>query len=38
MKEGRDVQQAAFDNPTAADTDTEELLEFYRNEVMRRAA
>ena len=38
MKEGRDVQQAAFDNPTAADTDTEELLEFYRSEVMRRAA
>lgn len=38
MKEGRDVQQAAFDNPTAADSETEELLEFYRSEVMRRAA
>jgi len=38
MREGRDVQQAFLDNPVAADPDTEEMLEFYREEVIRRAA
>ena len=38
MKEGREAQQAAYDNPVAADMDTEELLQFYREEVLRRAA
>jgi hypothetical protein len=38
MKEARDVQQHAFDNPTAADADTAELLGFYHQEVLRRAA
>ena len=38
MKEGREAQQAVFDNPTAIDSETEELLGFYRQEVQRRAA
>jgi hypothetical protein len=38
MAEGREAQQAAYDNPVAADMDTEELLQFYREEVLRRAA
>ena len=38
MREGRDVQQAFLDNPVAADPDTEEMLDFYREEVIRRAA
>jgi hypothetical protein len=38
MKEGREAQQAAFNNPTAVDSETEELLGFYRQEVSRRAA
>jgi hypothetical protein len=38
MKEGRDVQQHAFDNPEPADHDTAELMGFYRDEVLRRAA
>jgi hypothetical protein len=38
MGEGRELQQLAFDNPQAADPDTEELLGFYRQEVLRRGA
>jgi hypothetical protein len=38
MAEGREAQQEAFDNPIPADPETEELLEFYREEVLRRAA
>lgn len=38
MGEGRELQQLAFDNPEAADQDTEELLGFYRQEVLRRNA
>jgi hypothetical protein len=38
MAEGREAQQEAFDTPIAADPETEELLEFYREEVLRRAA
>jgi hypothetical protein len=32
------VQQHAFDNPEPADHDTAELMGFYRDEVLRRAA
>jgi len=38
MSEGREAQEFAYDNPVAADPETEELLEFYREEVIRRAA
>lgn len=36
--DGRDVQTAAMENPEPADAETEELLAFYRSEVLRRAA
>lgn len=36
--EGRDVQQAAMDQPTCADDDTVELMEILRDERLRRAA
>lgn len=33
---GREAQDAAFDNPTCFDTETEELLEWWNTEVRRR--
>jgi hypothetical protein len=38
MNEGREAQQIAYDNPVPADEDTAELLAFYHEEVLRRAA
>jgi hypothetical protein len=38
MNEGREAQQIAYDNPVPADDDTAELLAFYHEEVLRRAA
>ena len=35
---GRDAQQRALDNPMCADTDTEDLMQFFNDEVMRREA
>lgn len=36
MKEGRAVQQRAFDNPTYYDDDTEDLMRWFNEEVARR--
>jgi hypothetical protein len=38
VQEGRAVQEYALFNPECADEDTEDLIEMYRAEVMRRAA
>ena len=35
---GRDAQQKALDNPMCADSDTEDLMSFFNDEVMRREA
>ena len=35
---GRDAQQRALDNPMCADADTEDLMQFFNDEVMRRDA
>lgn len=37
-QDGRAIQENAMDNPEPADEETAELLEFYQQEVMRRAA
>ena len=38
MQEGREVQEAARDNPECADQETAELMQFLQEERLRRAA
>ena len=38
MKEGREVQELARDNPECADEETAELMKFLQEERLRRAA